>query len=198
MKFDQKPDPGFFSIILLMAIAIVMIAGCTESAQVQQSQGIPAGEKQSENTVARTIVTTKTVNAMEQLKTVQSLLAPVSSTGVITIDPIGDKNSGDHFTVTGTTSLPAGNEVLWQILPDTGTPPTGIDGDSRMAVGGNNMVAKGDSSVNRISIAVDLDRLIPGKYVAIVGKPKRDQSQSPPFEIGSDYGYTYFTLKQAV
>ena len=64
-----------------------------------------------------------------------------------------------------------------------------------MSVGGNNQVTKGDTPPNRISLAVDLGRLVPGKYVAIVGKMKGDATTGMVFEIGNDYGYTYFTLK---
>jgi hypothetical protein len=198
MRTDHQTGSGLICITILIILATIAIAGCADSAQVPQSQETPTGNVLTGHPAAGTTTATRIATVMATQRTAQPASGPVSSTGVIKIDPISDKNAGDTFTLTGTTSLPAGTNILWQILPDTGTPPTGIDGDSRMAVGGNNMVAKGDSSVNRISIAVDLDRLIPGKYVAIVGKPKRDQSQSPPFEIGSDYGYTYFTLKQAV
>jgi hypothetical protein len=114
---------------------------------------------------------------------------------VIKLDPIGDKKTGDTFTLTGTTSLPEGTNIFWQIMPDTGTPPTGLNGESMMSVGGNYLVTKGDGALNRIALAVDLGRLIPGKYVAIVGKMKGDQTTGIVFEIGNDYGYTYFTLK---
>ena len=66
-----------------------------------------------------------------------------------------------------------------------------------MSIGGNSLVTKSDGIANRISLAADMSNMVPQKYAVIVGKPKRDQSQGPPFtlEIGDLYGTTYFTLK---
>lgn len=192
MKTDQKPGAALICLVLLITIATLAIAGCMESAQEQQGQMTVASEKQSEKPVSTTIVTTRTVAAPVQPSPAQSSPGPDLSTAGITIDPIGDKKVGDRFIITATTSLPTGTNLFWQILADTGTPPTGLDGNSQMSVGGNNQVTKGDSTSNRISQDVDLGRLIPGKYVVIIGEMKGDFSD---FEIGDRYGYTYFTVK---
>jgi hypothetical protein len=193
MKHHLKPDQGIMCLALLIAIATIAIAGCVDSGQTRQSQVTPAGNQQNESPAVATTVMTKITTAPAPLKTVQPAPAPGLSTAGIEINPIGDKRIGDQFLLTGTTSLPAGTEVLWQILPDTGTPPAGLDGNSMMSVGGNNQVIKGDGTTNRISQAVDLGRLVPGKYVVIVGEKKGEYSD---FRIGERYGYTYFTLKQ--
>jgi hypothetical protein len=190
MKIHQKQGIALICLILLITIATLAIAGCMESAPEQQGQMTAVSEKQNEKPVATAIVTTGTT-PLAPLKTAQPTPAPGLSTAGIAIDLIGDKNVGDKFTLTGTTSLPAGTNIFWQILPDTGTPPTGLDGNSQMSVGGNNQVTKGDGTANRISQAVDLGRLVPGKYVVIVGEMKGDFSD---FKIGDRYGYTYFTL----
>jgi hypothetical protein len=195
MKNHQKPDPGLTCLAILIAIATIAIAGCVDSGQTQQSQVTPTGNQQNEHPAVATTVMTKVTTAPAPLKTAQPISTPVSSTGVIRVDPISDKNTGDRFTFTGTTSLPAGTNIIWQILPDTGTPPAGLNGDSMMSVGGNYQVTKGDGTSNRIALAVDLGRLVPGKYVAIVGKMKGDETSGIVFEIGKDFGYTYFTLK---
>lgn len=195
MKNQQKSGIRLISLALLIVIATLVSAGCLESTPDQQSQMTATHDQQSANPASGTAVTARITTTPAMLKTTQSAPAPVSSTGVIKIDPIGDKNTGDRFTLSGTTSLPAGTNIFWQIMPDTGTSPTGLDPDSQMSVGGNNQVTKGDGTLNRISLAVELGRLIPGKYVAIVGKMKGDQTTGIVFEIGNDYGYTYFTLK---
>jgi len=195
MNIHRKPGIGLISLVLLVTIATILLAGCTDSSQDRQSQVAPTGTQQIEKTTMHTTATTKTVTGAAPQKTAQPASTPVSSTGVIKIDPISDKNTGDTFTLTGTTSLPEGTNIFWQILPDTGTPPTGLDGDSMMSVGGNYQVTKGDGTSNRIALAVDLGRLVPGKYVAIVGKMKGDETSGIVFEIGKDFGYTYFTLK---
>lgn len=193
MKTDRTSGLWLICLTVIIAFVIVTLAGCVDSAQSQQGQVTPAGNQQNENPAPTAVATRTTVP--EPQKTTPSASKPVSSTGVITIDPISDKNTGDKFTLTGTTSLPAGTNILFQIMPDTGTPPTGIDKDSMMSVGGNNQVTKGDGTLNRVSLAIDLGRLVPGKYVAIVGKMKGDETTGIVFEIGNDYSYTYFTLK---
>jgi len=152
----------------------------------------PTNDKQSENHAAGTTVTIRTTTVAAPLKTLQPMPASGLSTRGITIDPIGDKKTGEKFLLAATTSLPVGTNLFWQVLPDTGTPPTGLDGSSQMSVGGNNLVIKGDGTANRISQAVDLGRLVPGKYVVIVGEMKGDFSD---FKIGDRYGYTYVTLR---
>ena len=195
MKSQQKSGIRLICLALLIVVMTLVSAGCLESTQDQKSQVTTTHDQQRKNPATSTAVTTRTTTALAPLITTQSASVPVSSTGIIKIDPLSDKNSGDTFTLTGTTSLPAGTNILWQIMPDTGTPPTGLDGNSQMSVGGNYLVTKGDGTLNRISLAVDLGRLIPGKYVAIVGKMKGDETSGIVFEIGKDYGYTYFTLK---
>lgn len=195
MKNQQKSGIRLICFALLIVVMTLVSAGCMESTPGQQSPVNDAQDQQQVNPASTTAVTTRTTTAPAPLKTIQPAPAPVSSTGIIKIDPISDKKTGDTFTLTGTTSLPAGTEIIWQILPDTGTPPTGIDGNSWMSVGGNYLVTEGDGTLNRISLAVALGRLVPGKYVAIVGKMKGDPATGTVFEIGNDYGYAYFTLK---
>ncbi len=195
MKSQQKSGIRLICITLLIVVITMVSAGCLESTQDQKSQVTTTHDQQGKNPATSMAVTTRTTTAPAPLKTTQSAPAPISSTGVIKIDPISDKKTGDTFTLSGTTSLPAGTNIICQIMPDTGTPPTGIDGASQMSVGGNYQVTKGEGTTNRISLAVNLGRLVPGKYVAIVGKMKGDETSGIVFEIGKDYGYTYFTLK---
>ncbi len=195
MKNKPKSGNMLICLAMLIVVATMVSAGCMDTTPGPQGQTTATYDQQVASPASGTAATTRITTAPAPLKTTPSAPAPVSSTGVIKIDPIGDKNTGDTFTLTGTASLPAGTNIIWQILPDTGTPPTGIDGNSQMSVGGNNQVTQGDGTRNRISLAVQLGRLVPGKYVAIVGKMKGDPATGTVFEIGNDYGYTYFTLK---
>jgi len=195
MNIHRKPGTRLVCLVLLILVATIVFAGCTDSAQSAQVQEAATHEQQVANPAPGTTVATKTTFVLAAAKTTLPGPTPVSSTGVITIDPVGDKKTGETFTLTGTTSLPAGTEIFWQIMPDTGIPPAGLDPESQMSVGGNYLVLKGDGTLNRISLAVDPGRLVPGKYVAIVGKRKGNQANGMVFEIGNDYAYTYFALK---
>jgi outer membrane murein-binding lipoprotein Lpp len=188
MNIQQKSKIGLICLAALV-VATLIIAGCLGSAPGPVTA---TNEKQNEHPAAGTTVATRTTALPAPMKTAQPTPAPGLSTAGIAIDPIGDKKTGEHFLLTATTSLPVGTNLIWQILPDTGTPPAGLDKDSMMSIVGNNLVTKGDGATNRIAQNVDLGRLVPGKYVVIVGEMKGGLSD---FEIGSRYGYTYFTLK---
>ena len=73
----------------------------------------------------------------------------------IRINAIGNRSVGDQFLITGTTSLPVGTTLIWEIMPDTGTLPTGLDLNAT-GIMANNAVTKGDGTSNRISLAVDM------------------------------------------
>jgi hypothetical protein len=187
MKNNQTSGFVLICLVILIAATLV-IAGCVGSTS-GQSQVSSTNDKQSEHPATGTTVATR-ATASTPLKTVKPTPAPGLSTAGVAIDPISDKKTGDRFLLTATTSLPAGTEIMWQILPDTGTPPSNLDGNSQMSVGANNQVIKGEGTTNRISVAVDLGRLEPGKYAVIVGEEKGNE-----YAIGSRFGYTYFTLK---
>jgi hypothetical protein len=111
----------------------------------------------------------------------------------IRLNPIGDRSVGDQFLITGTTSLPAGTTLIWEVMPDTGTPPTGLDLNAT-GIMANNPVTKGDGISNRVSLAADMTGFAPGKWVAFVGIMKGEPN-SGSLEIGELTGSAYFTLK---
>jgi hypothetical protein len=157
------------------------------------------GEKQTVNPAATAHVTTRITTAPASPKTVQPTPAPdpVLPGAVITFDRVGEKKAGDSLLITGTTSLPAGTNLFWEIRQDTGTPPVGIDMSSRMGIMANNQVTKGTGTSNRIALAVDAKdtkNLVTGKYVALVVSLKGDPMTVDP-TTGTLAGYTYLTLK---
>ena len=79
----------------------------------------------------------------------------------IRINEIGDRSVGDQFLITGTTSLPVGTTLIWEVMPDTGTPPTGLDINAT-GIMANNAVTKGDGTSNRVSLAVDMSGFVRG------------------------------------
>ena len=112
----------------------------------------------------------------------------------IRINAIGNRSSaGEQFLITGTTSLPAGTTLIWEVMPDTGTPPTGLDLNAT-GIMANNAVTKGDGTSNRVSLAVDMSGYAPGKWVVLVGVMKGEPN-SGSIEIDKLTGTAYFTLK---
>ncbi len=115
------------------------------------------------------------------------------SPAAVTFKPIGDRKAGGNFTIAGITSLPAGTNLFWEILPDPGTPPTGVDLKADTGIMANNQVMQGDARSNRISLDVDMKDFRKGKYVVIVASLSGDPSTVDP-ATGTLAGYTYFTL----
>ena len=95
----------------------------------------------------------------------------ITSSDYIRLNAIGNRSVGDQFLITGTTSLPVGPNIMWQIMPDTGTSPTGVN-MTASGDGGNNMVTKGNGTANQVSFAADMSRQVPGKWVVLVGVAK--------------------------
>ncbi len=107
----------------------------------------------------------------------------------ITVNPIGDLTVGAQFLITGTTSLPVGASLLWQVMPDTGTAPTGIN-MTAMGLAGSNMVTKGVGTLNQVSFAADMNQMPAGKWVVLVGVMKEGD-----FEVEDPIATAYFTLR---
>jgi hypothetical protein len=120
--------------------------------------------------------------------------ATITKDDYIRINTIGDRSVGDQFLITGTTSLPAGTSLIWQVMPDTGAPPTGIDINATGGIMANNAVTKGDSISNRVSLAVDMSGFAPGKWVTLVGVTKGEPN-SGSIEIENLTGSACFTLR---
>ncbi|MCK9632642.1 MAG: hypothetical protein M0R30_13505 [Methanoregula sp.] len=191
MKTHRTSGLWLICLTVIIAFVIVTLAGCVDSAQNQQGQVTPAGNQQNENPAP---VATKTTAAPAPPKTAQPTSAPVQYNGVITIDPVGDYKTGDTFTITGITSLPVGTNLFWDITPDTGIPPKGIDMNQQRGIMANNQVAKGSGTSNRVSLDVDLKDMPSGKYVVVVVSLKGDPMTVDP-STGTLAGYTYLTVK---
>jgi hypothetical protein len=118
----------------------------------------------------------------------------VSGRDFITLNPIADHSVGDQFLVTGTTSLPIGTNILWQVIPESETPLTGLSHTAQSGIMANNGVTKGDSTTNRVSLAVDTGNLKPGKYVAMAAILKGDMTTGN-VEMGDLSGSAWFTIR---
>jgi hypothetical protein len=119
--------------------------------------------------------------------------ATVTKDDYIRINAIVDRSVGDQFLIIGTTSLPAGTGLIWEVMPYTGTVPTGLDLNAK-GIMANNPVTKGDGTANRVSLAVDMSNFTPGEYIAIVGEMKGDPANRD-IGIGSLIGSARFALK---
>lgn len=188
MKTCKVPDPGLISLAALGILAAILIAGCLNSAGDLQSQTTNSGTTRTDTSASAT------ATAADFAKTTATAVSTETpSVTIVTLDPVGERKAGDLITITGTTRLPAGTNLIWQILPDTGTAPDGLYKDSTMSVMANNYVTRGNGTMNIVSVTMSTNRLVPGKYIALVAGMKEDTA-SGATDIGDLAGYTWFTL----
>jgi hypothetical protein len=188
MKHQSFYGIRIASFILIVAIATVLIAGCTDTASVKQSPTTSTTSPQSGHAAAGTAAKTTVLPA--STVTTQPALTQAAYAKSVSIYPISDKKTGDKFTITGTTVLPADTGLFWEIIPAPKTAPTGIDLNAQTGIMANNYVKKGNGSSNTVSLDVDTKDMKAGKYVVIVASLNGNADPS----AGTMEGYTYFTL----
>jgi len=185
MKLQKNSGIRVASLILIVAVATILVAGCTDSASVKQSQTASTNSPQGGQAAAVTAAKTTALPAATQ-----PALTQASSAKTLSFDPISNRNAGDKFTITGTTTLAADTGLFWEIIPDPGTTPTGVDLNAQIGIMANNHVKKGNGASNTVSLDVDTKDMKAGKYVVIVASLNGNDDPS----TGTLAGYTYFTL----
>ncbi|MCK9632640.1 MAG: hypothetical protein M0R30_13495 [Methanoregula sp.] len=128
------------------------------------------------------------------LTTETPVKATITKDDYIRINAIGDRSVGEQFLVTGTTSLPVGTEVLWEITPDSIFTNPNQSGEFTGAMA-NSQVTKGEGTTNRVSYAMDTWVLLPEQYNVSVSTVVGNLSEGD-YRTGNPTGNTLFTLKQ--
>lgn len=171
MKSHQKPGLGLVCLALLITIAILMVAGCTESTPEHQEQLTTLNDKQSDKHAATTTVMIRTTTA-------QPASAPDPSAPFINVDPIGDKNIGDLVVISGTTNLPEKTAIsLFRTFGNTG--------EEKMTA--NKQVLSGTNGINRWRFAFDSSGFRPGSYTMTVATGKKAVSGSAQFSLAGTF-----------
>jgi len=168
MKSYQKPGPGLVCLALLITIAILMVAGCTESTPEQQEQMTTLNDKQSDKHASATTVMIRTTTA-------QPASAPDPSAPFINVDPIRDMNTGDLVIFSGTTNLPSGASIyLKEINESTG----------ELTMRANNIACPDTSGVNRWRFIIDsTPSMRPGTHRFQISTPEGDVYSSVQFNL---------------
>jgi hypothetical protein len=128
------------------------------------------------------------------LGTEEAVQPAITGDDYILINAIGDRKVGEQFLITGTTSLPVGTNIIWQVIPESGTPKTSIDMTAENGIMANNGVTKGEGTSNRVSLAVDMDGFPAGNYIVLVSEMKGDM-QAGNITTGDLTGSALFTMK---
>ena len=111
----------------------------------------------------------------------------------VTVDPLSDKTAGDTFTITGTTNLPAGTDIMVQVYASSFEKNTNNTGEFSGAVGTVRTVA-GTGGINTWSMDVDTSVFVPMEYLVNASVSTGD-SGNGEFSSGSPFGTTTFTVR---
>jgi len=101
------------------------------------------------------------------------------------MDPIGDKMANDKFTITSTTDLPAGEEVLVGVFLSYPSHQK-IQPDESSAASGTVKVHQGSDGINTLSFAIDTSTFEPGEYVVTENAVLREGSGTGLFYLIPD------------
>jgi hypothetical protein len=196
METGRRPDRVLVCLAVIFMGVFLAAGGCTDPAPPQPGPAGSTGAVQGSSPVASAVLTIKTTT-IPSAPPAQPSQDPVKPDAAVTFDPIGERTIGSALTISGATSLPAGTNLFWEIRPDTGTLPNGIDLNSRIGIMANNQVIRGSGSSNQVSLSVvakDTKDLPPGKYVVVVVSLKGDPMTTDP-STGTLAGYSYLILK---
>jgi hypothetical protein len=122
--------------------------------------------------------------------------ATITKDDFIRINAIGDRSLGDQFLITGTTSLPAGTEIMWEVTPASFTTDPDQQTGTFTGVMANSQVSKGTGNTNRVTFALDTYVLLPGQYNVSVSTIAGDLTRGD-FRTGDLMGSGLFTLRDS-
>ncbi len=116
------------------------------------------------------------------------------STPTITVQPPGDRQQGDVFLISGTTSLDPGTILFCRIYPayfedKTKKPAPSSGGPTMDNLGSDTMVIRDKGNANRWSFAMDTGGYQKIEYIVNISTVNED------FTIQEIFGSTHFTLR---
>jgi PGF-CTERM protein len=102
---------------------------------------------------------------------------------VITIDPVGDRHVGDKFTITASTNLAVGDEVLFEVYSSSFQPTQKSQSGAFSGATGTVTVTQGDSGLNKLSFDVDASTFKPDEYLVSATAVLQDATGTALFNV---------------
>jgi trimeric autotransporter adhesin len=99
------------------------------------------------------------------------------------INPIGDHYAGDKFTLTGSTNLAAGDQLMIEVTSSSFKPTQKSEGSEFSGTSGVVNVVPGSGGYNRWSFDVDATAYKPDEYIVKVSAIRQDVTASAYFNI---------------
>lgn len=113
--------------------------------------------------------------------------------GFIILNTIDPKKTGDKFLIRGSTNLPVGTDILWEISPDQ-TQAWPQNTGEYPYISSNSMVVKGDDQLNQVSDAIDTISFKPGVYNISCAISKGNLSNGE-WKMGEIKDHAQFTVE---
>jgi hypothetical protein len=191
MNPDRKTNPVLTGLAILLTIAALMIAGCTDSSGCQQGQTTAIPETQAGH-VAPAISMTRTIPVQASQPSTTIIQADTSDpseraipSGIL-IDGIRDITAGDPLVVSGRTSLPVGTDIIVIVVPAT-MESGKITGDFKnRELSTVTKVTGGAANGNRFSVTLETGKLEPAEHILFVS----DKNDEPADSISKPVGVT--------
>lgn len=132
--------------LALVIGTVLLAAGCVTG---------QTGEGKNMGNVPSTVL----VTSIPSLKQIESPIVPEEGYYWIKMDPISDKYTEENFTITSTTNLSAGDEILVQVYPSTFFPGPKMQSREFYGATGTVLVIQGRSGINTILFNVNSSTL---------------------------------------
>jgi len=127
----------------------------------QDFQLTGAGSLQGSNAAEALVQAINSPNVDDTYTKLQMLI----ETPVITINPVGDHNVGDKFTITASTNLAVGDNVLFTVYSSSFQPTDKTQSGEFSGASGTVQVTQGTNGLNALSFDVDASTFKPDEYL---------------------------------
>ena len=138
-----------------------------------------SGSLQSTNSATALIQAVGSQNIDDTFATVSFYV----SSPTATINPIGDRQTGDKFTINGTTSLAPGDDLMVEIYSSSYVPTTKTQSSGFSGASGVVKVVAGSGGRNTWSFDVDASTFAPDEYLVKVSGVLQDVTASTYFNV---------------
>ena len=102
---------------------------------------------------------------------------------IITIDPVGDRHVGDKFTITATTNLAVGDDVLFEVYSSSFQPTQKSQSGAFSGATGTVTVTQGTGGLNQLSFPVDASTFKPDEYLVTATAVLQDATGNALFNV---------------
>ena len=151
-------------------------------------------------TGAGSLQSPNSANALMQAINSQNIDDTFASTSFIVsppttfINPVGDHVVGEQFTISGSTNLAAGDNLMVEVTSSSFKPTYKSQSAEFSGAAGTVKIEQGNGSLNRWSFPVDTSTFKPDEYIVKVSGITVDVTGSTMFNIVEGYSITVTTI----